>query len=93
MAELEADKAALEDRLAGTPEPPKVRLHLNPPGLYRQKVAALEEALADPSIRTEAAEVIRSHIKRITLTPNAEGDRDIHLVRRPGPHPAVLRGP
>jgi site-specific DNA recombinase len=79
MADLEAEKAALEQRLASTPEPPKIRLHPNLPGLYREKVAALEQALADPAIKAAAAEVIRSHIDRITLTPNADGDLEIQL--------------
>jgi site-specific DNA recombinase len=42
-------------------------------------VAALERALADPAIKAEAAETIRSQIERITLTPNAEGTLDIQL--------------
>ena len=79
MAELEAEKVALEERLASAPEPPKIRLHPNLAGLYREKVAALEQALADPAIKAEAAEVIRSQIERITLTPNEEGTLDIQL--------------
>ena len=79
MAELEAEKAALEARLAAAPEPPKVRLHPNLAGLYREKVAALEQALADPEIKAEAAEIVRSQIERITLTPNAEDGLDVHL--------------
>jgi site-specific DNA recombinase len=47
MAELEAEKAALEERLATAPELPKVRLHPNLAGMYRQRVAALEQALAE----------------------------------------------
>jgi site-specific DNA recombinase len=79
MAELEAEKAVLEERLAAVPEPPKIRLHPNLAGLYREKVAGLEEALADPTIRVEAAEVIRSHIERITLTPKADGGLEVLL--------------
>jgi site-specific DNA recombinase len=79
MDELEAEKAMLEERLAAAPQPPKVRLHPNLAGLYREKVAALEQALAHPAIKAEAVETIRSHIERITLTPNAEGGLDVHL--------------
>ena len=79
MAELEAEKATLEERLATAPEPPKVRLHPNVAGMYRQKVAALEQALADPSIKAEAAEVVRSQIERITLTPGADGGLEVVL--------------
>ena len=78
MAELEAEKAALEERLAA-PELPKVLLHPNLAAMYRQKVAALEQALADPEIKAEAMEIVRSQIERITLTPNAEGGLDIQL--------------
>jgi site-specific DNA recombinase len=78
MAELEAEKAALEERLAAAPELPKVRLHPNLAGMYRQKVAALEQALADPEIKAEAAEIVRSQIERITLTPGEDG-LDVHL--------------
>jgi site-specific DNA recombinase len=79
MAELEAEKATLEERLATAPELPKVRLHPNLAGMYRQKVAALEQALADPEIKAEAAEIVRSQIEQITLTPNAEDGLDVHL--------------
>jgi hypothetical protein len=79
MAELEAEKAELEQRLAAAPELPKVRLHPNLAGVYRDKVAALEQALANPMDKTEAMEIVRSQIERITLTPNAEGSLDIHL--------------
>ncbi len=79
MAELEAEKAALEERLASAPELPNVRLHPNLAGMYRQKVAALEQALADPEIKAEAAEIVRSQIEQITLTPNAEDGLDVHL--------------
>ena len=88
MAELEAEKVVLEERLATAPEPPKIRLHPNLPGLYREKVAALEQALADPAIKAEAAEVIRSQIERITLTPNAEGGLEVQLY---GDLPRILQ--
>jgi site-specific DNA recombinase len=77
MAELEAEKAVLEERLGAAPEL-KVRLHPNLAGMYRQKVAALEQALADPEIKAEAAEIVRSQIERITLTPGEDG-LDVHL--------------
>jgi hypothetical protein len=79
MAELEAEKAALEERLTSAPELPKVRLHPNLAGVYRQKVAALEQALADPMDKAEAMEIVRSQIERITLTPNDQGTLDIQL--------------
>jgi hypothetical protein len=42
-------------------------------------VAELDQALADPAIKAEAAEIIRSQIERITLTPNDEGGIDVQL--------------
>ena len=78
MAELEAEKAALEERLAA-PEPPTLRLHPNLAGMYRQKVAALEQALADPEIKAEAMEIVRSMIEGITLTPGEGGELDVAL--------------
>ncbi|HSI99823.1 MAG TPA: DNA resolvase [Patescibacteria group bacterium] len=79
MAELEAEKAMLQERLAAAPDPPKVRLHPNLAGLYREEVAALEQALTDPAIKAEAAEIMRSHIQRISLAPNDQGTLDNHL--------------
>jgi len=74
-----AEKVALEERLAAAPELLKVRLHPNLAGVYRQKVAALEQALADPEIKAEAMAIVRSQIERITLTPNVEDGLDVHL--------------
>jgi site-specific DNA recombinase len=79
MAELEAEKAELEHRLAAAPALPKVRLHPNLAGMYRQKVAALEQALADPEIKAEAMEIVRSQIERITLTPDEDGGLAVEL--------------
>jgi site-specific DNA recombinase len=79
MAELEAEKALPEKRLGAAPEPPKIRLHPDLPGLHREKVAALEQALADPAINAEAAEVIRRQIERITLTPSENGTLAVQL--------------
>jgi site-specific DNA recombinase len=42
-------------------------------------VAALEQALADPEIKAEAMEIVRSQIEQITLTPSAGGGLDVHL--------------
>jgi hypothetical protein len=79
MAQLETERAALEEQLTAAPEPPRLRLHPNLAGLYREKVAVLEQALTDPSIKAESMEVVRSQIERITLTPNANSRLDIQL--------------
>ena len=44
-------------------------LHPNLVGLYKRKVAALEEALADPETRSEAGEILRGMVDRIEITP------------------------
>ncbi len=58
--------AEILSRPAPTPYP---SLHPNLVKLYKRKVANLEEALADPEIRSEAGEILRSLIDRIEITP------------------------
>jgi len=41
--------------------------------VYAQKVGQLDQALNDPAIRTEAAEVLRTLIDRIELRPEEKG--------------------
>ena len=48
--------------------------------VYRQKVAALQDALADPATRTEALEILRSLIDRVEIRA-AESGFAIELVR------------
>jgi hypothetical protein len=79
ITEFETEKAVLQERLAAAPEPPEIRLHPNLPGLFREKVTALEQALADPAIKAEATEIIRGQIERIRLTPNEEGGLEVQL--------------
>src|SRR6266404_596518 len=74
LTELERQKAAAEATLAGTGAPSVVFLHPNLAEVYRQKVARLEEALNEPAVRGEAAEILRSLIDRIVLRPLPEGD-------------------
>jgi hypothetical protein len=42
-------------------------------------VAALKQALADPSIKAEAAKIIRGQIEWITLTPSEHGGLEVRL--------------
>lgn len=56
-----------------------MRLHPNLADLYRQKVAELHTALADPELRGEALDIIRSLIERVELHPAEDGFR-IELV-------------
>ena len=48
-------------------------LHPNLIQLYKCKAAALEEALNDPEVRSEASEILRSLIDRIEITPAPDG--------------------
>jgi hypothetical protein len=78
MAELEAEKAAVMERLAA-PEPSSIRFHRNLAQEYRNKVTSLEEVLANPATHPNTVASIRSQIERITLTPNEQGTLDVQL--------------
>jgi len=71
MKALEKRKAEIEGLLAGADAPPVIRLHPNMAEVYRLKVAELEVALNDDSIKAEASELLRSLIDRVVLTPAA----------------------
>jgi len=72
LADLENQQEMLEARLSEAP-PSIVRLHPRLAEIYAAKVQQLEQALNDPTIRAEAAEVLRSLIDRIELRPGGEG--------------------
>ena len=65
---LEARKAELAAMLPSAEEPPPV-LHPSMAVVYRERVAALHEALRQDEARAQAAEVIRSLVSEIVLTP------------------------
>jgi DNA invertase Pin-like site-specific DNA recombinase len=73
-----ARREELEALLSGTKEEP-VLLHPSMAGHYRVQVARLAEALAAKENRGDAADILRSLVDRITLTPNAQGKLDIDL--------------
>ncbi|HLS19921.1 MAG TPA: hypothetical protein VK090_08940 [Paracoccaceae bacterium] len=75
---ITAHREELEALLADTKEEP-VLLHPNMAGYYREQVAALAEALTAEENRAEAADLLRSLIERIELSPNAESKLDIDL--------------
>jgi site-specific DNA recombinase len=76
LLELERRKAELD----GVRPPAQImRFHPNVAEVYRQKVAHLEEALNDPALRTEAAEVLRGLIEEIRLAPESDGTLQIEL--------------
>ena len=72
LADLEKQQELLEARLSEAP-PSTVRLHPRLAEVYVEKIQQLEQALNDPTIRAEAADVLRSLIDRIELRPGAEG--------------------
>jgi len=78
LARITARREELEALLDGTKEEP-VLLHPNMAGHYRKQIARLTSALNDDENRTEAADLIRSLVDRITLTPNDQGKLDISL--------------
>jgi site-specific DNA recombinase len=72
-----ARREELKAKLAAADAPPPL-LHPEVAGLYRQKVAALAQALEQPETRTEASEALRGLIDAIILTPN-QGELRIEL--------------
>ena len=68
MIALEAREDELNALLANRPaaEP---ALHPNLAHIYREKVAALHEALADPATKDEAFSIIRTLIDEVRLVP------------------------
>ncbi len=72
LADLEKQQEFIEARLSEAP-PSTVRLHQRLAEVYAEKIQQLEQALNDPTIRAEAADVLRSLIDRIELRPGGEG--------------------
>jgi len=70
LDQLEQRKARLECEIDGAPAAAP-RLHPNLAELYRKKVANLQEALTDPTTQTEALEILRGLIERVSV-----GSRD-----------------
>ena len=66
---LERREDELAAKLAAAPEP-KVYLSPNMAEIYRQRVAALHEALGSRTGNVEAIEAIRELIEKIVLTPS-----------------------
>jgi site-specific DNA recombinase len=74
---LEAQKAALEDKLAATPDAEPL-LHPALATIYRNMVEKLETSLRQPETRREAFELIRGLIDAVMLTPT-DGKLEIEL--------------
>jgi DNA invertase Pin-like site-specific DNA recombinase len=68
MAHLEGRKDVLEAQLAQG-EDVKVSVHPHMASVYRERVANLRQALAKEGCQAEAAEIMRTLIDKIVLTP------------------------
>ena len=78
LGELERKRDEIKTRLAETPHD-FPDLHPNIAEAYRRKVVHLAETLADPALRQEAGDAIRSLIERVALTPG-EKRGEIHAT-------------
>ena len=72
LAAMESQLAGLDRELAAQPAPMPV-LHPNLAELYRQQVESLAETFKDPNFDTEALEILRSLIDRVSVTPAGDG--------------------
>ena len=80
MLKIVERREALERFLEGKEEAP-VLLHPNMSLRYQEEVNALRESLNTTETRSEAAELLRSLINKIVLTPKADGNEyaiDLH---------------
>jgi len=78
LARVAARREELQAMLDGTKEE-QVLLHPQMADHYRKQVAKLTAVLNDDENRAEAADIIRSLVERIELTPNGDGKLDIDL--------------
>ena len=72
LERLEHRKTELAQAIAQAP-PTAPQLHPNLAELYRRKVAELQRALEDPSLRNEALTILRSLIDHVVITPADSG--------------------
>jgi DNA invertase Pin-like site-specific DNA recombinase len=78
LARIATRRAELEAIVSGTKDE-RVLLHPNMALHYRNQVAKLAAVLRSDENRAEAADLLRSLIDRIELTPNSDGKLDIDL--------------
>ncbi len=80
LEELEREQATLTAEISEADVvAPVIRLHSRASDLYRDKVAALEASLSNPTIRQEAADALRALIDRAMLTPDAEASDELRV--------------
>jgi site-specific DNA recombinase len=78
LDELEQRKASLAAAIESAPTSAP-RLHPNLSELYRRKVETLQEALADPATQTEALEIFRGLIERVSVRHTEKG-AEVELI-------------
>ena len=69
---LEARQLELREQIDAAPIA-QPRFHPRLADVYRQNVADLHDALSDPDARTEASEILRGLIERVTIKPDGDG--------------------
>ena len=79
MERLEARRLKIQSMLADADEPPPL-LHPSLAEIYRRRIDALSSALGREDTREEAAEIVRSLVSAINLTPE-DGELAITLRR------------
>jgi len=72
LNQLESRKLELQRELETVP-PAAPRFHPRLADVYRQKVAQLHDALADPQDREEAIEILRGLIEKVSVRPTGKG--------------------
>ncbi len=72
LEQLEQRKTELAQAIAEAP-PVAPQLHPNLAELYRRKVADLQRAIEDPSLREEALTILRSLIDHVVISPADSG--------------------
>jgi site-specific DNA recombinase len=77
---LETRQAQVVRMLTGMADGSPIRLHPQLPTIYRTKVASLHALIAHEGARSEAVEIVRSLIDRVTFRPAGERGLEIELV-------------
>ena len=89
MDGLEAERAALQARLATLPQPEPIAIHPGLAEIYARKVSDLVAALNEADTRTEAADLLRGLIERVILRPDDDAP-DGHVIELYGELGAIL---
>ena len=89
MDQLEAEKLALQDKLATTPTSDPVIIHPALAEIYRSKVNDLTAALNDKDSRVEATAILRGLIEQIVLHPDPDAPSG-HVIELYGELSAIL---